>query len=186
ARARADRPGGREPSSGGVRLRPAVLRYRGPRGAAAVGEPEHDRPRRPGHPPRLRRQAVRRPSSRRSSCGRRSLRPSPVKTTELAAKQAKTRSPLTDSNRRPPPYHALRSATARNPRQRFPYVLAASAPISFATDCDRLQPRGSIKAPSLVANGGDIGGAALAAETPPRSASGATLPTRRRGGGHGG
>src|SRR5687768_5068342 len=28
-------------------------------------------------------------------------------------------SPLTDSNRRPPPYHALRSATDRNPWQRF-------------------------------------------------------------------
>src|SRR5918994_7203430 len=36
--------------------------------------------------------------------GRRSVRPPPAETTELAAKQAKTRSPLTDSNRRPPPY----------------------------------------------------------------------------------
>ncbi|SRR6266511_2401590 len=31
-------------------------------------------------------------------------------------------SPLPDSNRRPPPYHALRSATGRNPRQRFRLV----------------------------------------------------------------
>src|SRR5919197_3874472 len=37
--------------------------------------------------------------------GRRSPQPPLVKTTEVAAKQAKTRSPLTDSNRRPPPYH---------------------------------------------------------------------------------
>jgi magnesium transporter len=31
-------------------------------------------------------------------------------------------SPLTDSNRRPPPYHALLPATGCNPRQRFPRV----------------------------------------------------------------
>jgi hypothetical protein len=36
---------------------------------------------------------------------------------ETSAKQAKTRSPLTDSNRPPPPYHP--QATGRNPRQRF-------------------------------------------------------------------
>ena len=40
-------------------------------------------------------------------------------------------SPLTDSNRRPPPYHSAVSALSR-----------------FAADCRRLQPRGSIKAPS--------------------------------------
>jgi hypothetical protein len=28
-------------------------------------------------------------------------------------------SPLPDSNRRPPPYHVLLTATGRNPRQRF-------------------------------------------------------------------
>src|SRR2546430_3858383 len=39
-------------------------------------------------------------------------------------------------------------------------LLVASQAV--AADCDRLQPRGSIKAPSLVANGGDIGGGALA------------------------
>src|SRR5439155_26415896 len=60
------------------------------------------------------------------------------------------RSPLTDSNRRPPPYHGIQTATGRNRRQRFWLVLAASAPVRFATDCDRLQPRGSIKAPSSV------------------------------------
>src|SRR5205823_459243 len=36
-------------------------------------------------------------------------------------------SPLTDSNRRPPPYHALLSATGRNPRQRFWLVSGAPA-----------------------------------------------------------
>ena len=38
----------------------------------------------------------------------------------LAKKQRFARllqSPLTDSNRRPPPHHALRSATSRNHRQ---------------------------------------------------------------------
>src|SRR5207247_7974418 len=62
--------------------------------------------------------------------------------------QAFCRSPLTDSNRRPPPYHGTSHATGRNPRQRFWLVFAASARIRFAADCDPLQPRGSIKAPS--------------------------------------
>src|SRR5918994_7491763 len=38
--------------------------------------------------------------------GRQSRRSPPAQTTEISAKQEKTRSPLTDSNRRPPPYHA--------------------------------------------------------------------------------
>jgi hypothetical protein len=37
---------------------------------------------------------------------------------------------------------ALRSATGRNPRQRFRLVFAASAPIRSATDRHRLQPTG--------------------------------------------
>src|SRR5215216_1289335 len=45
-------------------------------------------------------------------------------------------SPLTDSNRRPPPYHALRSATGGNPRQRFWLVEPSWG---FAI-CDRLPP----------------------------------------------
>jgi hypothetical protein len=60
------------------------------------------------------------------------------------------RSPLTDSNRRPPPYHALLSATGRKPRQRFWRVSAVFERMRFATGCHRLQPRGSIKAPSSV------------------------------------
>src|SRR5262245_47704327 len=51
---------------------------------------------------------------------------------------------------RPPPYHALLSATARNPRQQFSLDCAVFGHGAFATSCDRLQPRGSIKAPSFV------------------------------------
>ncbi|HEY4347327.1 MAG TPA: hypothetical protein VGM80_07030, partial [Gaiellaceae bacterium] len=49
-----------------------------------------------------------------------------------------------------PPYHVLRSATRRNPPQRFRLVSAALAVYRFATDCHRLHPRGSIRAPSFV------------------------------------
>jgi len=59
-------------------------------------------------------------------------------------------SPLPDSNPRPPPYHGTTQATGRKPRQRFSLVGAVFAPVRFATDCHRLQPRGSIKAPSFV------------------------------------
>jgi hypothetical protein len=64
-------------------------------------------------------------------------------------------SPLTDSNRRPPPYHGTPSATGRNPRQPFSPAFAVSALPRFATDCHWLQPRGSIKAPSFVVCSGD-------------------------------
>src|SRR5712691_1477606 len=37
--------------------------------------------------------------------GRRKRQPSSTRTTERGAKQEERRSPLTDSNRRPPPYH---------------------------------------------------------------------------------
>ena len=42
------------------------------------------------------------------------------------------------------------SATARNPRQQFSLDCAVFGHGAFATSCDRLQPRGSIKAPSFV------------------------------------
>src|ERR671934_1082897 len=45
-----------------------------------------------------------------------------------------------------PPYHALRSATGRNRRQRFGRDFAVFAAARFATACHGLQPRGSIKA----------------------------------------
>src|SRR5512133_4296531 len=56
-------------------------------------------------------------------------------------------SPLPDSNRRPPPYHGTSEAIGRNRRQAFRLV--------FAAGCERLQPRGSIKAPSFVVSLGD-------------------------------
>jgi hypothetical protein len=59
------------------------------------------------------------------------------------------RSPLTDSNRRPPPYHGLRSATRRNPRQRSWPDFAVFAAVALAAGCQRLRPLGSINAPSL-------------------------------------
>src|ERR671930_1588302 len=59
--------------------------------------------------------------------GRRSPQRPPVKTTEVAAKQAKTRSPLTDSNRRPPPYHGGALPTELRGRSRhFRRALTAS------------------------------------------------------------
>ena len=74
-------------------------------------------------------------------------------------------SPLTDSNRRPPPYHALLSATSRNRRQRFWLVCTGFAPRSFATGCHGLQPRGSITAPSSVCCPGYITSVRLAEGT---------------------
>jgi hypothetical protein len=54
-----------------------------------------------------------------TSNGRRSCPSSPATTTERPLEQEETESPLTDSNRRPPPYHAIVAATGRNRRQRF-------------------------------------------------------------------
>jgi hypothetical protein len=67
---------------------------------------------------------------------RESERPS-VLTTESPPEQAEERSPLTDSNRRPPPYHGTTQATGRNRRQRFfAYVCGfRGGPI-----CDGLPP----------------------------------------------
>ena len=67
-RARADRPGGRQPGPGGLRLRPPVLRHRRPGRAAAAGEPDHGRAGRPRHPPGLRR-PLRRSQGRRLNGG---------------------------------------------------------------------------------------------------------------------
>src|SRR5206468_6844938 len=69
-------------------------------------------------------------------------------TSENADLQALRESPLTDSNRRPPPYHGTSQATGGNRSQRFSLVSAALVTPRFAHDCHRLQPRGSIKAPS--------------------------------------
>jgi ribonuclease HI len=58
-------------------------------------------------------------------------------------------SPLTDSNRRPPPYHFGVVATGGNPRQRILLVLAVFADSPFAADCHWLRLLGSTNAPSL-------------------------------------
>src|SRR5437762_14113313 len=51
--------------------------------------------------------------------GRRDQRSPPAGTTEPPAEQEETRSPLTDSNRRPPPYHpGTKSGSAGTPGSR--------------------------------------------------------------------
>jgi hypothetical protein len=47
-----------------------------------------------------------------------------------------------------PPYHGTSPASGRNAWQRISLVSTVSGTIAFATGCHRLQPRGSIKAPS--------------------------------------
>jgi hypothetical protein len=62
--------------------------------------------------------------------------------------QALYRSPLTDSNRRPPPYHAIPTATAGSRWQRFG---ASSSDFSACCEvnlCHRLRPLCSIPVPS--------------------------------------
>jgi hypothetical protein len=84
-------------------------------------EPDHDRP--PLRPPNARRTRARDQAYSTSSAptnvhrgrwwtlrGRQNVRAPPPQTTEVPAKQAKPRSPQTDSNRRPPPYHRSRAA----------------------------------------------------------------------------
>src|SRR5215210_5592995 len=61
---------------------------------------------------------------------------------------AALRSPLTDSNRRPPPYHFGVVATGGNPRQRISLAFAVFADIPFAAGCHQLRPLCSINAPS--------------------------------------
>jgi hypothetical protein len=63
-----------------------------------------------------------------------------------------------------PPYHALDSATGGNAPQRFRLNSAAFGGTAFATGCHRLQPRGSIKAPSLVVSCGNMLRTAYASE----------------------
>ena len=47
-------------------------------------------------------------------------------------------------------------ASGGSPRQRFWLVVAGSARSRFAADCHRLQPRGSIKAPSFIVRVGYV------------------------------
>src|SRR5919198_2654660 len=81
--------------------------------------------------------------------GHRSAAPLPVKTTETTAKQDKSRSPLTDSNRRPPPYHRTSCRRQRCPVQnggvpesRASVGLARNRPVpAAAADNDRIGSR---------------------------------------------
>jgi len=58
----------------------------------------------------------------------------------------------TDSNRRPPPYHALRSATGRNPRQRFSSVFRVLERGGHpALDSAIIRGRGARRSRSLLA-----------------------------------
>ena len=68
-------------------------------------------------------------------------------------------SPLTDSNRRPPPYHAVPQATGRNSWQGSWLVSAVLGPFAFASGCHRLRPLCSMNAPSArrIKVGGAIG-----------------------------
>jgi hypothetical protein len=54
-----------------------------------------------------------------------------------------------------PPYHAPRSATGRNPWQRFWLVRAVFGAIPFATGCHRLRPLCSINVPCLGVHEGN-------------------------------
>src|SRR6266567_9494374 len=67
-------------------------------------------------------------------------------------------SPLTDSNRRPPPYHGTSRATGGSRWQPIWLISPGLGPSRFAADCHRLQPRGSIEAPSSVVGFGRVGG----------------------------
>jgi hypothetical protein len=58
-------------------------------------------------------------------------------------------SPLTDSNRRPPPYHEALTATEGNAWQRLWLVSAGFGGRAFAVDCPWLRLLGSINAPSF-------------------------------------
>ena len=59
-------------------------------------------------------------------------------------------SPLTDSNRRPPPYHALRNGCYGLPPVADRLIGAVFGYVPFATRRHRLRPLGSINAPSLL------------------------------------
>src|SRR5687767_8709968 len=78
-------------------------------------------------------------------------------------------SPLTDSNRRPPPYHLTVTATGGKPRQQIWLVSAVPAAARFAADCHWLHLLGSTNAPSLLAPPFSLL-ATRGSEVPPRSA----------------
>jgi hypothetical protein len=104
---------------------------------------------------RLCRETSRMPASARQSQNvpvsyPRSAHISSGQATAYAHLQDFSRSPLANSNRRPPPYHLTPAATTGNPRQQIWLVLALSAAGRFAADCHWLRLLGSINAPSGV------------------------------------
>jgi hypothetical protein len=75
----------------------------------------------------------------------RSCKPSREKRRRLAAF---LQSPLTDSNRRPPPYHAIQTATGGSRWQRFVAKSNHFRALDGPSVCDRLRPLCSITVPS--------------------------------------
>src|SRR5437773_4799756 len=86
--------------------------------------------------------------------GRRNSDPPSVSATETAAEQAQNGSPLTDSNRRPPPYHAIKTATGGSQWKRF-RASSGQFPVFVEPNlCHRLRPLCSITVPSQSAENG--------------------------------
>jgi hypothetical protein len=74
-----------------------------------------------------------------------------IETTRISSKQEKTRSPLTDSNRRPPPYHAIQTAAGGNRAQPFRPSSSRFGGSGGPNVCHRLRPLCSIPVPSQSA-----------------------------------
>src|SRR2546428_3926083 len=65
-------------------------------------------------------------------------------------------SPLTDSNRRPPPYHAIKTATGGSQWQRFRASSGQFPVFGELNLCHRLRPLCSITVPSQSAQNGEF------------------------------
>jgi hypothetical protein len=83
--------------------------------------------------------------------GRHTSRTPSAPTTETAVEQGRNRSPLTDSNRRPPPYHAIQAAAGGSRRQRFPVSSSHFGASGGPNLCHPLRPLCSITVPSQSA-----------------------------------
>jgi hypothetical protein len=65
--------------------------------------------------------------------GRRPSRTPPAETTRTSPEQGRTRSPLTDSNRRPPPYHSIKAPSRTLIRRRSAYFPPGTIPARTAS-----------------------------------------------------
>src|SRR5947207_10876291 len=74
--------------------------------------------------------------------GRRKRQPPSTRTTERGAKQEESESPLTDSNRRLPPYHCV--CNYRQSRATDTAYLSRFPGLGFAADRRRLRPLCSV------------------------------------------